>query len=62
MSIAKEIMAEKEHKEHNKKQNYTDMIKQNGTYSMSCPYCGYGLTDIDAKKEQCIHCKHIFKW
>lgn len=62
MNLAKELMAEQERKEHNKKQGYTKKIINDGTYDMPCPYCGYGLSTDDVKKEQCIHCGHIFNW
>lgn len=62
MSIAKEILADKEYRENNKKQGYTNKIKKDGTYDMVCPCCGYGLSITDVKKEQCIHCGYAFNW
>ncbi len=62
MSRAKEMMAEQETKEHNKKEGYRKKLHYEGTYNMDCPYCGNALSNEDVKKDQCIHCGYTFKW
>ena len=62
MSRIKDIMAEQETKRQNKLNGYRKKLYLEGTYNMGCPYCCNALSNDDVKKEQCIHCGHVFNW
>ena len=62
MSFAKEIMVEKERRRHNQLEGYRKKLIVENTYDMDCPYCCNALSNYEVKKEQCIHCGHVFKW
>lgn len=62
MSIAKDIIAEKESNKRKQMEFYREKLRRENKYNMDCPYCNNALSDYDVKKQQCIHCGYTFKW